>query len=157
MFKIEPIAFVSNSRNEITDDYWGDVISKIILTDDFKEDALYGLKDFSHAEIIFSFHKADSTLTGAEYPRNNPVFPLTGIFAQRRKNRPNKIGTTIVKIIDVKGNTLTVGGLDAINGTPVLDIKPILKEFLPAEGIKQPEWSTELMKNYWKKSNEQQS
>lgn len=153
MYQIEPIAFVSNNRNEVTDDFWGDVISEITLAGKFSEDALKGLENFSHAEIIFYFHKADKEITGADYPRNNLSFPLTGIFAQRRKNRPNKIGTTIVKIIKVKERTLTVEGLDAVNNTPVIDIKPVLKEFLPVDKIKQPEWTNEVMKNYWKKSN----
>jgi tRNA-Thr(GGU) m(6)t(6)A37 methyltransferase TsaA len=151
MYQIEPVAFVSNNRNEITDDFWGDIISEISLTKKFSEEALKGLETFSHAEIIFYFHKAERTITGAEHPRNNLSFPLTGIFAQRKKNRPNKIGSTIVKIISVKGRTLIVEGLDAINGTPVIDIKPVLKEFLPVDEIKQPEWSKEIMKNYWKK------
>ncbi len=153
MYQIEPIAFVSNSRNEITDDFWGDVISEITLTEQYNEDALSGLDKFSHAEIIFYFHKADKTVTGAGHPRNNLSLPLTGIFAQRKKNRPNKIGSTIVKIKKVKGRTIIVEGLDAINGTPIIDIKPVLKEFLPDEEIRQPEWSKEIMKNYWKKRN----
>jgi tRNA-Thr(GGU) m(6)t(6)A37 methyltransferase TsaA len=153
MYQIEPIAFVTNSRNEITDDFWGDVISEITLTEQYTEDSLSGLDKFSHAEIIFYFHKADKTVTGAEHPRNNLSLPLTGIFAQRKKNRPNKIGSTIVRIISVKERTLIVEGLDAINGTPVIDIKPVLKEFLPVEEIRQPDWSKEIMKNYWKKRN----
>jgi len=59
------------------------------------------------------------------------------------------LGATIVKIIKREGSQLFVQGLDAIDGTPVLDIKPVMKEFLPREEVRQPEWATELMKNYW--------
>lgn len=55
---------------------------------------------------------------------------------------------TICELIDIKQNTITVKGLDAINGTPILDIKPVFKEYLPRE-TKQPYWVSELMKNYW--------
>ncbi|MFN3492293.1 MAG: TrmO family methyltransferase, partial [Anaerolineales bacterium] len=77
--------------------------------------------------------------------------PQVGIFAQRGKNRPNRIGSTIVRIMKREGRQLHVKGLDAIDGTPILDIKPAMKEFLPREEIKQPEWASELMKNYWEK------
>ncbi|MES1220024.1 MAG: TrmO family methyltransferase, partial [Bacteroidota bacterium] len=71
------------------------------------------------------------------------------IFAQRKKDRPNSIGLTTVELIERKGKTITVRYLDAIDGTPILDIKPVMKEFLPASEIRQPVWATELMKEYW--------
>lgn len=150
--QVQPIAYVSNTRKEITDDYWGGMVSEIELTDDFSEEAFKGLNEFSHIEIIFYFDKADDskTTTGSKHPRGNHSWPVTGIFAMRGKDRPNHIGLTIAKIKEVKGKTLYVTGLDAIDGTPVLDIKPVLREFLPAEDVKQPDWSTELMSNYWK-------
>lgn len=149
--ELSPIAFVKNSRTQIEDDNWGEVISEIILTGNFDSSALKGLQDFSHAEIIFYFDKLDdsSIVRGLRHPRNNPQWPLTGIFAQRGRNRPNKLGLTVVEIMEIKEKTLTVKGLDAIDGTPVLDIKPVLKEFLPSGEIKQPAWSRELMKTYW--------
>jgi len=66
-------------------------------------------------------------------------------------HHPNPIGLTVVQILSVDGRTLTVQGLDAVNGSPVLDIKPVFSEFLPRE-VKQPPWVSELMKDYWKKS-----
>jgi tRNA (Thr-GGU) A37 N-methylase len=72
-----------------------------------------------------------------------------GIFAQRARARPNRLGTTIVRIISCEGARLRVRGLDAIDGTPVLDIKPVMAEFLPREPVRQPAWSTELMADYW--------
>jgi tRNA (Thr-GGU) A37 N-methylase len=87
--------------------------------------------------------------TGARRPRGNPDWPLVGIFAQRGKNRPNRIGVTVCRIVSVSGREIEVEGLDAIDGTPVLDIKPVMREFLPRGDIRQPDWSRELMKDYW--------
>ncbi len=151
MINLSPIAFVKNIRAEIQDDHWGDVISVIELDSAFSEEALFQIESFSHAEIVFYFHLVDENKieTGARHPRNNESWPRVGIFAQRGKNRPNRLGVTTVKILKREGRQLFVQGLDAIDGTPVLDIKPVMKEFLPREEIRQPVWATELMKNYW--------
>jgi tRNA-Thr(GGU) m(6)t(6)A37 methyltransferase TsaA len=152
---IEPIGFVKNNRQAVGDDYWGDVVSEIIINETLGAEAIQGLEDFSHAEVIFAFHLVDEKMivTGARHPRNNPDFPEVGIFAQRGKNRPNRLGLTTVKILKRDGNVLFVTGLDAIDGTPIIDIKPILKEFLPEGEIRQPQWATEIMRNYWKSAN----
>ncbi len=151
MYTIEPIAIVRNKRTEPEDDYWGDVISEIIINDKISEESLKGIEEFSHLEIIFYFHLADPAAISisASHPRNNKKLPKTGIFAQRKKARPNMLGTAIVKLIRSEKNILTVSGLDAINETPVIDIKPVMKEFLPDEKVTQPEWTKEIMKNYW--------
>ena len=85
----------------------------------------------------------------SRHPRENMDWPKVGLFAQRNKDRPNHIGSTIVRIIKREGRSLFVQGLDAVDGTPVLDIKPVMVEFLPREAVIQPEWSHELMKDYW--------
>jgi tRNA (Thr-GGU) A37 N-methylase len=72
-----------------------------------------------------------------------------GIFSQRGKNRPNRLGLTTVKLIKREDRTLMVQGLDCIDGTPILDIKPVMKEFLPKEKVQQPAWVDEIMRNYW--------
>jgi tRNA (Thr-GGU) A37 N-methylase len=74
-----------------------------------------------------------------------------GIFSQRGKNRPNRLGSTIAKIISIQGTTVHLSGLDAIDGTPVIDMKPVMSEFMPRETIKQPSWSKEIMRGYWNK------
>lgn len=89
-------------------------------------------------------------MTEARHPRNNLNWPPVGIFAQRAKNRPNRLGLSVVRILKREGNVLFVEGLDAIDGTPVLDLKPVLREFLPSEEIRQPDWATELMQDYWR-------
>ena len=151
MYTIEPIAYVKNSRSAPDDDYWGDLISEIIISDKIAEQIIKGIEEFSHLEIIFYFHLADLAKIeiSSSHPRENAKFPKVGIFAQRKKARPNLLGTTIVKLIKAEKNKLTVEVLDAVNGTPVIDIKPVIKEFLNKEKTVQPEWATDLMKNYW--------
>jgi tRNA-Thr(GGU) m(6)t(6)A37 methyltransferase TsaA len=147
---ISPIGYVKNSRTNMQDDFWGDVTSEIVISDDLPEECLNGIESFSHLEIIFYFNKSDKELKGAAHPRENKAWPKVGIFAQRKKDRPNHIGTTIVELVKREGRILTVKKLDADDDTPVLDIKPVVKEFLPEGNIKQPQWITELMKDYWK-------
>lgn len=151
MISLEPIGTAYNSREEVRDDDWGNIVTAICLDPSLPDESLYGIELFSHAEIIFYFHQADKNKieTGARHPRGNKSLPKTGIFAQRGKNRPNLLGHTIVKIIKKEGRELFVQGLDCINGTPVLDIKPVMEEFLPEGPIEQPDWTREIMKNYW--------
>lgn len=151
-FQISSIATIYNQRIDISDDFWGEVISEIVLNDNIPAEALDGIEDFSHVEIIFVFDRAIGApvVTGSEHPRENKAWPKTGIFAQRKKNRPNHMGTTICELIRREGKSLFVKKLDAIDGTPVVDIKPVMKEFLPRSPVKQPAWTHELMKDYWK-------
>ncbi len=151
MIAIEPIGFVNNVRTQAVDDNWDEIISVIVLNPEFTEAALQGLDQFSHAEILFHFHlaKEGSIERGARHPRGNPDWPKVGIFAQRGKDRPNRIGSTIVEIVSVEGNHLNVKGLDAIDGTPILDIKPVMRGFLPRTNVSEPVWSQELMSHYW--------
>ena len=153
MYNIEPVGFVRNTRIKPEDDYWGNVDSEIIISDKLSSECLKGIEEFSHLEIIYYFHLADlsKVIISAGYPRNNKKYPKVGIFAQRKKARPNLLGSSIVKLNSVNNKTLKVSGLDAVNGTPVIDIKPVLNEFLPNSKVMQPEWSVELMKNYWLK------
>ena len=149
--RIAPIGHVRNEREDLEDDCWGGMISQIVLNDEIPEDSLEGIESYSHLEIIFYFHRVDKRkiILGREHPRENTHWPKVGIFAQRKKSRPNLIGTTIVKLIKREGRMIHVANLDAINGTPVIDMKPVFKEFLPGEEVLQPEWSKDLMKNYW--------
>lgn len=149
--QMKAIGFVEAARTLIEDDFWGNEESCITLADEFPADALQGIEEFSHVEVLFHFHSLDPAkiVTGARRPRNNPEWPAVGVFAQRTKNRPNRIGSTICRVERVEGRKLFVRELDALNGTPVLDIKPVMKEFLPREALRQPKWSHELMREYW--------
>jgi|SRR5579871_1365126 len=151
MIDMQPIGYVHAARRDATDDYWGGQESSIELVLPFGAESLAGLDDFSHAEILFYFHEVDPSkiVTGARHPRNNPEWPRVGIFAQRGKNRPNRVGSTICRVVRIDGARLIVAELDAIDGTPVLDIKPVMAGFLPREAIREPAWSRELMRDYW--------
>ena len=144
------IATIHNSRTEATDDHWGNIITEITLADGIPTEAFDNIDTFSHLEIIFYFDKVeDAAIVYSGRPRGNPAYPVMGIFCQRKKDRPNKLGLCTVELIEHKGRTIVVKGLDAIDGTPVLDIKPVFKEFQPKGIIRQPDWVGDLMKNYW--------
>lgn len=148
---LEPIGHVETTRDGLGDDYWGGQESCIVLSDRFTAAALQGIEEFSHVEVVFLFDRADPSkvVRGLRHPRNNPEWPAVGIFAQRGKDRPNHIACTICKVVRREGTRLFVSELDAVNGTPVLDIKPVLTGFLPREEVRQPAWAHEIMARYW--------
>jgi tRNA (Thr-GGU) A37 N-methylase len=134
------------------DDNWDGVEVHVELDrSQFSPDAFAGLATFSHVEIVFRMDQVDPAKieSTARHPRNNPEWPRVGIFAQRGKNRPNRIGTTICRILKIEGFDLHLEGLDAIDGSPVLDIKPWVVEFGPRGAVFQPRWMSELMQGYW--------
>ena len=132
-FEVKPIGTVRSPRKDLTDDFWGKVDAEITLAEHLPDEAFAGLGDFSHVEVIFLMDRVDPARveTGARHPRERTDWPLVGIFAQRGKARPNRIGLTRAAIRKVAGRVLTVRGLDAVDGTPVLDIKPWVNEFAP--------------------------
>jgi tRNA (adenine37-N6)-methyltransferase len=152
MITLSPIGVVRSSRIDLNDDNWGEVRARIEISDDFSPACLDGIEEFSHVEVIFFFDRVseDSIERGARHPRGNPDWPRVGIFAQRGKNRPNRLGTTIARLVGREERAITVVGLDAVEGTPVVDIKPVMAEFLPQGEIRQPPWSRELMRRYWR-------
>jgi tRNA-Thr(GGU) m(6)t(6)A37 methyltransferase TsaA len=147
----KPVGYVESVRPHAEDDFWGGEEACIRLTAEYTPDSLQGIEDFSHVEVIYLFHEVDTAkiVSGARHPRNNTAWPRVGIFAQRGKNRPNRIGSTVCRVLRVVGTQLYVAELDAIDKTPVLDIKPVMAEFLPREPVRQPRWSRELMSRYW--------
>ncbi len=149
--QLTPIGVVRSPRRELTDDDWGDVESTIELAPELAAESLAGLTDFSHVEVLFRFDRVAeaSVERGARHPRGNTAWPRVGIFAQRAKDRPNRLGSTIAEVVAVAGRRLTVRGLDAIDGTPVVDLKPVMRELLPRSALRQPAWSSELMAGYW--------
>jgi tRNA-Thr(GGU) m(6)t(6)A37 methyltransferase TsaA len=150
---LKPIGTVRSTRKKAEDDDWDKEQAFVELDSlQFTPDALAGLANFSHIEILFHMNQVDPTKIEktARHPRNNPNWPKVGIFAQRGKNRPNQIGTTVCRILKVEGLSVQLEGLDAIDGTPVLDIKPWVKEFAPRGSVFQPNWISELMSQYWR-------
>ena len=147
---LKPIGIVHSERKDLVDDNWNNVNSWIELNDEIPAESISGLDSFSHIEVFFYFHKVDKStiITAAGPPRGNENWPKVGIFSQRRKARPNLIGATIVKLLKVDGNKIFVKSLDAIDGTPIIDIKPVFKQYLPIDDVYQPEWVDELMGEY---------
>lgn len=151
-FHLQAVGHVRGGRREAVDDHWAPVRARIELdAGRFGPEALAGLGEFSHAEVIFVFHQVTQgeIELGARRPRGNPAWPRIGVFAQRGRNRPNRLGVCVCKIIAQDSLCLEVEGLDAIDGTPVLDIKPVLRGFLPRGEVNQPAWAGEIMKDYW--------
>lgn len=148
---LDVVARVRGGRAEADDDDWGSVEAEIVLDAAFPETALAGLDQFSHAVIVFHFDLIDpeKIVIGARRPRGRADWPEVGIFAQRGSPRPNRLGVTTVEIVSVAGGVVRVRGLDAIDGTPVLDIKPVMSGFEPRGPIREPDWAREIMKDYW--------
>ena len=146
------VGHVQSPRTEPIDDDWDGITATIHLDpSQFTEDSLEGLDAFSHIEVVYVFDRVEeqAITTAARHPRGNRDWPMVGVFAQRAKGRPNRIGVSICNLIRVEGLQLTVRALDAIDGSPVLDIKPYMQEFAPRGEIRQPDWSRELMAGYW--------
>jgi tRNA (Thr-GGU) A37 N-methylase len=152
IFELKPIGYVRGGRTAAIDDHWGASAACIELDDEqFGDEALFDLASLSPAEVIFLFDQVpDHRIeTGARHPRGNTNWPKTGIFAQRGKNRPNRLGLTSCQITGAEGTKLHVRGLDATGGSPVLDIKPVMSGFGVRGQVREPDWAKELMAGYW--------
>jgi tRNA (adenine37-N6)-methyltransferase len=149
-FVIGPVGVVRSTRADPEDDRWDRETALIELLPPFDGTAFRGLEDFSHCVVVYVFDRAAwDGLRVLRRPRGNPDWPEVGIFAQRAKDRPNRLGVTVCRILGREGSTLHVAGLDAIDGTPVVDVKPWMAEFGPRGPVSQPSWATELMEGYW--------
>jgi tRNA (adenine37-N6)-methyltransferase len=144
------IGQVSNTVGTQRDDSWGENISTIKLDVPYHA-GLTGLSEFSHVLVVYYLDQAhfDVDKHLMRRPRNREDMPLVGIFAQRAKDRPNPIGVTAVELISAEHGELVVKGLDAIDGTPVLDIKPYFPQYDMRENASTPEWVSRLMEGYF--------
>jgi tRNA (adenine37-N6)-methyltransferase len=146
---VRPIGVVSGGRSQIFEDHWGAVVSRLILDPaEVEPDATLGLGEFSHIEVVFHFHKETRVRRGATHPRGNPAWPRVGVLAGHSPVRPNHLGVSRCALLAVASLELTVQGLDAIDGTPVLDIKPYGTGFAPRTSVREPAWMRELMADY---------
>jgi tRNA (adenine37-N6)-methyltransferase len=152
MISIAPIGNVVNQINDVDYLDYHHITSEIHLNELFTEESLREIENFSHLEIVFFFHKTgkqDRVFETKRPLRSSDGYPSVGIFASRTNDRPSRIGQTIVKLEKVEGKTLFVRGLDTVNGTPIIDIKPLIREILPHPNeVIQPSWAKDLMKNY---------
>lgn len=155
-YDVVPIGTVHSTRLRPEDDDWDRERATIHLDPDrIGPEATLGLEDFSHVEVLYLFHRVDpgEIEVDARHPRGNRAWPRVGILAQRGKARPNRIGATVCRLLEVGTTMLTLEGLDAIDGTPVLDVKPVMRAFLPRGPHREPAWATELMADYWETSS----
>jgi tRNA (Thr-GGU) A37 N-methylase len=115
-----------------------------------KAGAADGLADFSNVEVVFCSDRVDegTVCRNTCHPRGRTDWPSVGILAQRAKDRTNRIGVTVCRLVRVGPHTIEVTGLDGVDWTPVLDVKPYVAEFAPRGEVHQPGWSTELMAGY---------
>jgi tRNA-Thr(GGU) m(6)t(6)A37 methyltransferase TsaA len=149
-YTIVPIGVVRSTRELAEDDGWDGETSRIELLAPFDARALQGLDAFSHCVVVYVLDRASwDEARMSRRPRGNPDWPEVGIFAQRAKDRPNRLGVTTCRVLRVDGPVLHVRGLDAIDGTPVVDVKPHLRELGPRGDDHQPAWADELMRDYW--------
>jgi tRNA-Thr(GGU) m(6)t(6)A37 methyltransferase TsaA len=151
---LQPIGVVRGGRAAPEDDGWDAENCTIELDPSrFGPDSLAGLESFSHVEVVYRFHLVGESdvVPGARRPRGRPDWPEVGIFAQRGRVRPNRLGVTVCRLRSVDGTTVAVSGLDAVDGSPVLDLKPYLVGFAPRGEVVEPAWATEIMVAYWQR------
>jgi tRNA-Thr(GGU) m(6)t(6)A37 methyltransferase TsaA len=152
--QLTPIGVVRSPIKEVADDCWGEVVATLELDSRrFGPESTLGLDQYSHVEVVFLLNRIqpDKVEKGARRPRGRADWPKMGIFAQRSKDRPNRIGITVCKLESVDGLKIRVKELDAVDGTPLLDVKPYLKGFAPRGEVREPPWAGELMAGYFRK------
>ena len=151
-FEVQALGRVVGGRTRPTDDYWGGTHAVIRLDADlFPPEATRGLEDFSHLEVVFRFHLTDPTdlNLGARRPRDNPAYPEVGCLGHRNMRRLNWLGISRCRLLKVNGLDLHVEDLDAVDGTPVIDVKPWFAEFGPRGETRQAQWTTDMLGDYF--------
>ncbi len=136
---LKPIGTVRNEIKEPVRRPSRDVVSEIVVDRSLTE-ALNNLDEFSHIIVLYWIHKSPHRVPNKVHPRGNPENKLMGVFATRSPDRPNPIGKSTVRLLERRENVLKVQGLDAIDGTPVLDIKPYIPGYDSADNARTPSW-----------------
>jgi len=153
---LKAIGVVRNGIKERPSQGWGEIISDIVIHSSLTE-ALDNLDEFSHIIIIWWMHQVVAHL-GQVRTKIHPTkrgelpvgdLPVVGLFATRSPNRPNPVGKTTVRLLQREGNILRVKGLDAVDGTPVIDIKPYIPGYDSATDAKAPLWITNRRAKYY--------
>ncbi len=141
---VRPIGVVRNNIKQPRMDGWVDVRSDILIREELA-DALDGIEAYSHVIIIFAFHKVpEAEQRSRVRPRSDPRLPEQGVLATRSQVRPSPIGVSVVRLLRRRHNVLRVEALDAIDGTPVLDIKPYFPNYDAVPDATIPEWARDL-------------
>lgn len=141
--KLKAIGTVRNDVKELVRHGWREVVSDIVMDSSLTE-ALDGLEQFSHLIVLYWMHRLTPgrKLPLKTHPMGKPELPLMGRFATRSPSRPNPVGQATVRLLERRGNILKVKGLDAVDGTPVIDIKPYIPGYDSADDAKAPRWTT---------------
>jgi len=148
---LHPIGTVRNGRTETGDQDWGRIESAIEVLPEFAR-ALEGLEQWSHVLVVFFMDRDGGAAPPDDWrrrPREREDMPLLGVFAQRGRMRPNTIGVTAVPLVRLEPGRLVVRALDAVDGTPVLDLKPYAPAFDRVDGARVPAWFEKLMRGYF--------
>jgi tRNA (Thr-GGU) A37 N-methylase len=150
-FEVQPVATVVGGRTEVADDYWGGVEAVIRLDGRFPVETLQGIDAFSHVVAIWRFHLASpgDVALHARSPRNNAAWPVTGTFVHRNHRRPNQLAVSFPRLLKVDGLDLHVTDLDAVDGTPILDLAPYFRAMGPQGPTREPDWPGEMLADYW--------
>jgi tRNA-Thr(GGU) m(6)t(6)A37 methyltransferase TsaA len=145
-----PIGIVRNAVTRMSEGNWAQIESEIHLEERYAS-GLQGLAAFSHVTVLFHLHEVqgfDAATQLLRHPRGMEHLPQVGVFAQRTKYRPNPLGVTAAELRTIRGNVVVVRGLDALDGTPVLDLKPYVPMFDRVENARTPEWVVHFMEGY---------
>ena len=153
-FEVESVATVISGHTTPGDDYQGGVESVIRLHDHFPLETLQGIEEFSHLQVTWHFHRAspDDVALHARSPRNNPNWPATGTFVHRNHRRPNQLAVSHPRLLHVEGRDLHVTDLDAVDGTPVIDLAPWFPTMGPRGEVTVPAWVEEMLPHYWEQA-----
>ncbi|MBM2824602.1 MAG: hypothetical protein HW402_266 [Dehalococcoidales bacterium] len=139
---LKPIGFVRNAVKEPGRREWAEIVSEIVI-DSHLTEALDGLEGFSHLIVLCWMHRVtDAEMPLKVHPGRRPEAPLVGLFASRSPNRPNRLAKATVRLLELRDNILKVQGLDAIDGTPVIDIKPFIPGYDSVAEARVPQWIT---------------
>lgn len=136
---LKPIGVVRSEIKERTRRHSGDLVSEIVFDESLAE-SLDNLDEFTHIIVLYWIHKSPNRKPTKVHPRGNPETKLMGVFATRSPDRPNPIGKSTVRLLERRKNVLKVRGLDAIDGSPVLDIKPYIPGYDSVDDAGAPPW-----------------
>ena len=142
---LKPIGIVSSEVKGPMSGGWQEVTSEIVIEEGLSE-SLEGLEEFSHIIVVYWMHQVPTAgrPPSKVHPRGRADLPLVGLFATRAPYRPNPLGVSVARLVERRGNILTVEGLDAIDGTPVIDIKPYMPHYDGPPDVRVPDWVTKL-------------
>jgi tRNA-Thr(GGU) m(6)t(6)A37 methyltransferase TsaA len=140
---LKAIGTVRNGIKQLIRHGWSEIVSEIVVDNSLTK-ALDGLDEFSHIIVLYWMHRLTPgrQLPLKVHPMGKPELPLVGRFATRSPSRPNPVGQATVRLLERRGNILRVKGLDAVDGTPVIDIKPYIPGYDSASDAKAPLWTT---------------